>query len=195
MHMPADGVLKKSTSITAAISLDPVTYHGFLDVGFTRNFASSQAFRHGLETPAKIDAEGAKIIPSSGEKGLEFSKVKGDIYGWMGFEAYDLVFGFLDEVATAIQKGRKITLDVFAYDFNEPDILAKLEALKQSVRAIIDDSKNHAAASTPESKAAKRLAASAGAGNVKRTHFKNLQHNKVFIARENGVPYKALGGS
>lgn len=195
MHLPADGDPVKGTSITLSISLDAVTYHGFLDVGFTRNFASSQAFRDRLGNPKDIDQVGAKIIPSSTEKGLEFKKVKGDIYDWMGFEAYDLIFGFLDEVAAAIKKGRKVTLDVFAYDFCEPDILARLEGLKQNVRAVIDDSSNHAGAGTPESKAAARLARSAGVANVKRTHFKNLQHNKVFIARANGVPYKALGGS
>ena len=195
MHMPSEGKLTKGTSITLSISLDPVTYHKFLDVGFTRNFASSQAFRDRLGNPKDINKEGAKIIPSNGEKGLEFKKVNGDIYDWMGFEAYDLIFGFLDEVATAIKNGRKVTLDVFAYDFNEPDILAKLEALKKNVRAIIDDSKNHSGGGTAESKAAKRLSVSACADNIKRAHFKNLQHNKVFIARENGVPYKVLGGS
>lgn len=195
IHMPEDNKLRKGTSITLTISLDPVTYHGFLDVGFTRNFASSQAFREKLGNPKNINQVGATIIPSDGDKGLEFKKVPGDIYDWMGFEAYDLGFGFLDDVAAAIKKGRKVTLDVFAYDFNEPDILARLEALRENVRAIIDDSKNHAGSGTAESEAARRLAVSAGKENVKRTHFKNLQHNKVFIARENGVPYKVLGGS
>ena len=36
---------KDSFSLKRSISLDPVTYPGFLDVGFTRNFAPSQAFR------------------------------------------------------------------------------------------------------------------------------------------------------
>ena len=45
LHMPKDNQLKKGTAITLGISLDPVTYPGFLDIGFTRNFASSQAFR------------------------------------------------------------------------------------------------------------------------------------------------------
>ena len=35
----------------------------------------------------------------------------------------------------------------------------------------------------------------AGADAVKRTHFKGLQHNKVFIARRNGEPVKVLCGS
>ena len=136
MHMPKDNQLKKGTAITLDISLDPVTYHDFLDVGFTRNFASSQAFVDKLGNPKNINKVGATIIPSDGDKGLEFQKVPGDIYDWMGFEAYDLIFGFLDQAL----KDSKVTLDVFAYDFNEPDILKKLEAFGPRLRAIIDDS-------------------------------------------------------
>lgn len=200
LHMPKDGQLKKGTSLTLDISLDPVTYHGFLDVGFTRNFASSQAFREKLGNPKNIDKVGATIIPARADEGLEFQKVPGDIYRWMGFEAYDLVFGFLD----AALQDPKVSVDMFAYDFNEPDLLKKLEAFGPRLRAIVDDSsgqdKNgnitgHVTPDSPESKAAARLTASAGAGHVTRTHFKNLQHNKVFIARRNGVPFKVLAGS
>ena len=199
IHMPKDAQLKKGTAITLSISLAPVTYHRFLDVGFTRNFASSQAFRERLGNPKNINKVGATIIPSDGGEGLEFNKVPGDIYRWMGFEAYDLLFGFLDEAL----KDPKVTLDVFAYDFNEPDILKKLEAFGPRLRAIIDDSSDekngkvtgHVTPDSPESKAAARLSQSAGAGRVMRTHFKNLQHNKVFVARRNGVPLKVLCGS
>ncbi len=200
VHMPKDNQLKKGTAITLDISLDPVTYHDFLDIGFTRNFASSQAFVDKLGNPKNIDKVGATIIPSDGDKGLEFQKVPGDIYDWMGFEAYDLIFGFLDEAL----KDSKVTLDVFAYDFNEPDILKKLEAFGPRLRAIIDDSSRkdnkgnitgHVAPDSPESKTAERLRQSAGAGNVTRTHFKNLQHNKVFVARRSNVPFKVLCGS
>jgi hypothetical protein len=200
MHMPKENQLKKGTAITLDICLDPVTYHNFLDVGFTRNFASSQAFVDKLGNPKNINKIGATIIPSDPEKGLEFQKVPGDIYDWMGFEAYDLIFGFLDDAL----KDSKVTLDVFAYDFNEPDVLKKLEAFGSRLRAIIDDSSSqdkkgnitgHVTPNSPESKTAERLRQSAGATKVVRTHFKNLQHNKVFVARRNGVPFKVLCGS
>jgi hypothetical protein len=199
MHMPQDLVLKKGQSITLNISLDQVTYSGFLDIGFTRNFASSQAFREKLGNPPNIDTIGAKIIPANADDGLTFKKMPGDIYQWMGFEAFDLVFGFLDDVLN----DPGVTLDVFAYDFNEPDILKKLEALGNRLRIIIDDSTTtvkgvetgHGVATSAESSAAGRLRASAGATNVKRTHFKNLQHHKVLIARRGGKPFKVLGGS
>jgi len=119
--MPKDDVLKKGTSITLNISLDEVTYHDFLDVGFTRNFASSQAFLDKFPKDANMDKIGPTIIPSNADEGLDFKKMKGNIYQWMGFEASDLMFGFLNEML----KDKKVTLDVFAYDLNEPDIVAK----------------------------------------------------------------------
>jgi hypothetical protein len=72
---------------------------------------------------------------------------------------------------------------VFAYDFNDPDILAGLEACGSRVRAIIDNSAKHGDAASSESRAAARLAASAGSDAVRRMHFRSLQHNKVFILR------------
>ncbi len=199
MHMPKDNVLKKGTSLSLKISLDEVTYHNFLDVGFTRNFASSQAFRDKFPKDADMDKIGPKIIPSNADDGLDFQKMKGNIYEWMGFEAYDLMFGFLDETF----KDKKVTLDVFAYDLNEPDIVAKLEKFGPRLRAIVDDSTSkdkqgnitgHGTSDSAETHAAARLSASSN-GQVRRTHFNNLQHHKVFVARRNGVAFKVLAGS
>ena len=184
MHMPTDGKITSGTSIKLDIPLDVVTYNGFLEVGFTRNFASSQAY---------VDKYGnnAKVIPANAAKGLEFKKLSGDIYQWLGFEAYGLIFDFLKEVAG--DKG--LELDFFAYDLNEPDIVSLLEKTGGRLRAIIDNSGSHKPATSAESQAAARLAKSAGAANVKRMHFKTLQHNKVLIAKRNGQPEKVLFGS
>lgn len=200
MHMPSDGVVKAGTSITLTISLDPVTYAGFVDVGFTRGFASSQAFRNRFPDDADMNAVGKKIIPSQADEGLGFAKMPGDIYRWLGFEACDLIFAMLDEaVADA-----SITLDAFAYDLNEPDIVARLEQLGPRLRIIVDDSTSkstagvvtgHGTAASSESQTAARLAVSAGAAHVRRTHFSGLQHHKVFIASRNGVPFRVLAGS
>jgi len=200
MHMPSDGTLKKGKSITLPISLDPVTYADFLDVGFTRNFASSQAFRDRFPDVANVEEEASKLLPERADDGLDFVKSDAEIYDWLGFEARDLIFDFLDRAV----KDTKITLDVFAYDFNEPDLLARLEKMKKRLRIVIDDStdkkedgtlQGHGTPGSAESQAAKRLRASAGAANVKRTHFKNLQHHKVFVARRNGSPVRVLAGS
>jgi hypothetical protein len=201
MHMPSDGKLEPGTSIDLGVSLAPVTYDGFIDVGFTRGFASSQAFRDKFPEGANLDELGRTIIPSEADAGLEFTKAKAPegIYGWLGFEAHDLVFSFLNDVVA----DPTVTLDVLAYDLNEPDIVGPLERLGKRLRVIIDDSSQtkkgvvtgHGAADSAESAAVTRLQASAGVSNVHRTHFDNLQHHKVFIARRNGVPFKVLAGS
>ena len=183
-HMEDDGVLSDGTSITLDINLDIVVYDDFLDVGFTRNFASSQAY---------VDKYGnnANVIPADADQGLDFQKVAGDVYEWLGFEAGQLIFDFLNEVAN----DPALELDFFAYDLNEPDIVGLLEKIGGRLRAIIDDSGAHKPPTSAESQAADRLSASAGPDNVKRMHFKGLQHNKVLIAKRDGEAVKVLFGS
>ena len=183
-HMHDDGTLFAGTSITVSIDLQTVIYDGFLDVGFTRGYASSQAY-------ADRYGNNANIIPANAADGLSFDKVPGDVYQWLGFEAYQLLFNLLDEIVG----DPDLTLDLFTYDFNEPDILSRLEKIGSRLRAIMDDSKGHGDPTDAESIAAARLAASAGADNVHRMHFTGLQHNKVLIVKRQGQPYKVLLGS
>lgn len=195
MHMPTDNTLTKGLSIELPIELGPVTLPGFLDVGFTRNFASSQAFE---DKKARFGF-GNDIIPAKADQGLDFAAQKAevtkkfDIYAWLGFEAYRLLFDFLGWAVN----DQTVRIDAMAYDFNEPDILAQLEKLGDRLRMIIDDSAGHGDADSAESQAAARLIASAGHDNVHRGHFQNLQHNKVLIARRrsDGAPLRVLGGS
>jgi phosphatidylserine/phosphatidylglycerophosphate/cardiolipin synthase-like enzyme len=183
-HMPTDGHLVAGASLTLDIPLGPAVYDDVLNVGFTRNFASSQAY-------ADRYGNNPNVIPAKADAGLGFTKVTGDVYRWLGFEVYDLLFGFLDQVVA----DPSLTLDVMAYDLKEPDVVRRLEQIGKRLRIIIDDSASHAPATSAESRAAKRLGASAGASRVKRTHFKSLQHHKVLIARRNGQPVKVLFGS
>ena len=185
MHMNAAGALRGGDQVAdLPITLDRVTYDNYLEVGFTRNFASSQAY-------ADKFGNNPAVIPADPAQGLSFAKLPGDVYSWLGFEAYELIFGLLDEVANDAQ----LAIDVFAYDFNEPDILARLEACGGRVRAIIDNSAEHGHEDSAESQAAARLSASAGADSVRRMHFKSLQHNKVFVVRRDNQPTKVLFGS
>jgi hypothetical protein len=181
-HMKADGTLASGTSVTLDIHLDIIIYDGFLDVGFTRNFASSQAYVEKYHN-------NPNVIPQDPAKGLDFEKVAGDVYNWLGFEAGQLIFDFLSDVAA----DETLDLDFFAYDLNEPDIVGLLERIGGRLRAIIDDSGDHKAETSAESQAAQRLIASAGAKNVKR--MQSLQHNKVLIAKRDGEAVKVLFGS
>jgi hypothetical protein len=186
MHMPEDTVLTKGDSLEVSIGLDAIAYDGFLDIGFTRNFASSQAY-------ADRYMNNPKIIPTTRQNGLKFKKVSGDVYDWLGFEAKEMIFGILDEAAT----NHDISLDMLAYDFDEPDILAKLEKLGARLRIVIDDSDKHGQPTNAASVGAEQLKKSAGAKNVKRMHFKNLQHNKVLIVKykSDATKNKVLFGS
>jgi len=183
-HMADDGTLHAGTSITSSIDLQTVIYEGLLDVGFTRNFASSQAY-------ADRYGNNPNIIPADPAQGLSFTKVAGDVYEWLGFEARQLLFDLLDEIVG----DQTLTLDLFVYDFNEPDMLSRLEKMGPRLRAIIDDSADHKADTAAESIAAGRLRTSAGQDNVHRMHFLSLQHNKVLVVKRNGEPYKVLFGS
>lgn len=197
-HMKPDESLIDGTSIELDIPLEQVTFDGLLDVGFTRNFASSQAYNEQF-------GGNPNIIPDKADDGLTFKKLaltnsRGtSVYEWLGFEAYHHIFSFLDDAFN----DPAITLDAMAYDLNEPDIVDRLAKFGNRLRMIIDDSTTtkkgkktgHGTAASAESKAAARLKTTAGANAVKRTHFSNLQHNKVFIARRNGVAIKALCGS
>ncbi len=183
-HMKDDGSLVNGTSITLDISLDVAVYQGFLDVGFTRNFASSQAY-------ADKYKNNEDVIPVEADQGLDFKKIPGDVYQWLGFEAYQLIFDFLNDVAG----DETLDLDFFAYDLNEPDIVGLLEQIGPRLRAIIDNSGEHKPDTSAESQVAERLAKSAGADHVQRMHFSGLQHNKVLIAKRNGEAVRVLFGS
>ena len=113
-----------------------------------------------------------------------------DALDWMGFEAHREILGVLDKALTdSVAEVR-----VVAYDLNEPEIVDRLVKLGSRLKVIIDDSGSHKGNTTPESQAAKRLTASAGAANVKRQHMGSLQHNK-FIAVNSPKTQLAVCGS
>jgi PLD-like domain len=164
----------------------------FLNVGFTRGFASSQAYERRFPNQRKI-------MPPVGKPQLNFdtSPFEGDgkPYPWLGFEARRLLLGFLDECLA----DPAVLVDVFAYDLSEPEIVRRLEAFGPRLRILIDDSDKHGKPASDESNSAKRLAISAGVVNVARHHFSGLQHNKVIIARrrsgDSAVPFAVSTGS
>jgi len=185
-HMPSDNKIIAGDSTTVDISLSKETYSDFLDIGFTRSFASSQAYVDKFHNDPDV-------IPASGTSGLSFDKTKSPagVYEWLGFESYDLLFSVLDEVVN----DKTLSLDVFAYDLDEVDVVGRFAALGKRLRIIIDNSASHAKATNDASIAAQKLTASAGSANVHRMHFTTLQHNKVLIVKKNGKPIKVLFGS
>ncbi|EGT4255626.1 hypothetical protein D8W73_16370 [Citrobacter amalonaticus] len=200
MHMNADGSLRQGITLENSIELSAVTYDGIVDVGFTRNFASSQAYHDQFNN-------NADIIPRAGEDGLNF-KLRNDVknsrgetvYEWLGFEAKTLLDTFVQEVLD----NPDLRLDFMAFDLDLPDLVDRLAAIGWRLRVIIDDSskkdkktgglEGHGAENSSESIAAGRLTA-AGA-QITRTRFFNLQHHKVLIQRDkHDQAVKVLCGS
>ena len=124
------------------------------------------------------------MIQSAGrdhQGGAKFSYA--DEYKWSGFTARETIFAFLKD---AMDKNRR--LDAFAYDLNEPNVIAALAEFAKAgrLRLILDDAGLHHAAAPKdkwEDKAEAHLNA-AGAGSVMRGKFGSYSHDKVFIAHD-----------
>ncbi len=159
-----------------AIELRRETYPGIVDVAFTRGFVSSQAFVDRYASAGPIST----LLPVNADAGLGFVPTHpkaAEALAWMGFDARRVILDVLDAaIADARAQVRMI-----AYDLNEPEVVSRLERLGARLRIIVDDDGTHGTATSAESQAARRLAASAGADNVKRQHMGNLQHNKIIV--------------
>ncbi len=86
-----------------------------------------------------------------------------------------------------------ISVDVFSYDFDEPDIIRKLAAMGPRVRVFQDNAPLHTKPTALEPEVVDKLK-QAGAA-VKTGHFSRFAHNKVMIQKKNGKPVKVLTGS
>jgi hypothetical protein len=185
-YMNLGGQLASGAQVENAISLEPETIDGFVNVGFTRGFASSQAYadRFGNESGI-LPPIGAPSAASLDQDMAPFQ----EHYGWLGFEARRLILEVLDQV----KSDPALTLDALIYESKEPDILARLEALGGRLRAIVDDHGEQGDVSSAETISFNRLIA-AGA-TAKRMHFGRQQHHKVFVVRRNGQAVRVLCGS
>jgi len=158
------------------IELRRETYPGLLNVAFTRGFVSSQAFVDRYESKGPITT----LLPSNADDGLTFvptHPLAQDALAWMGFEAREVILEVLDQAVA----DKKAQVRVVAYDLNQPEIVSRLEKLGGRVKLIIDDSGTHGPSHSAETQAQQRVAASAGASNVKRQHMGQLQHNKTIV--------------
>jgi PLD-like domain len=159
---------------------------------FTRGYIASQAYADKFQN-ADIRPAGAKT-PDFDTKPFEAQ------YAWLGADARVQLFDFIADC----DKDGSAKVDVFAYDLDEPDIIAAICRLgKQGrLRAILDNADLHAkpdkktGAMPVEVDAAKLIIAAAGEDNVRQGHFARYQHNKVFIKRDaNGEAERVIFGS
>src|SRR5262249_10966503 len=96
------------------------------------------------------------------------------------------------------EKDQQAQVDVFAYDLDEPMVVAAICRIGRQgrLRAILDDAPLHKKKGAVEIAAAKMIIAAAGKQNVKQGHFTRFQHNKVFIKRDSsGNAQRVIFGS
>jgi len=159
-----------------------LSYRAFpnLELGFTRGYISSQAYADRFDNKA--------IRPKT--KSIDFDTAPYQAqYTWLGAHARKMVFDFLEECLN----NDSISVDVFAYDFDEPDIIRKLAAMGSRVRVFQDDATLHTKSTAVEPDVVNKLK-QAGAA-VKTGHFSRFAHNKVMIQKKNGKAVKVLTGS
>ena len=156
--------------------------HRNFELGFTRGSLEPDAFAERFGD--------AGIVPRDPTIDFDTAPFQA-AYEWLGSDARRLVFATLEEAVN----DPAATLDVFAFDLNEPDITRRFAALGPRLRIFLDDSTVHSKDGSSESQARALLAASAGADHVKIGHFRRFAHSKVFILRRQGKPVKVLAGS
>lgn len=167
-------------SDTVSVLLVPAR-RGNFEVGLTRAYVSSQAYA------TKFGNKEIRPLP----KTLNYdTKPYQAQYQWLGGHARHMVFDLLQECV----RDTSTTVDLFAYDLDEPDIIKSLEALGPRLRAVLDSAPLHTG-SALEVQAHARLVKSAGAANVKQGHFKRFAHDKILIQKRNGKATKVLTGS
>ncbi|KAH8898059.1 hypothetical protein GQ53DRAFT_880968 [Thozetella sp. PMI_491] len=190
VFMDGSSQLSRGEFQEVGIELLAETYPSELNIAFTRGFISSQAFVARYGTNGGVGT----ILPASAKGGIDFKpsdpKKEEEALEWMGFEARSVIIGALD--AAIADSTAQVRMAV--YDFNDPEIVSRLQQLGDRLKIIIDDSGSHKAADASESKAAVMLGQSAGADHVQRQHMGGLQHNK-FLAVDGDNTKIAIGGS
>ena len=167
---------------SAEVSVELVPQQtGNFELGLTRGYISSQAYTSQFQNkdirpqPKTLDYNTAPYQPQ---------------YQWLGYHAREMIFSLLKECVS----DNTISVDLFAYDLDEPDIIKMLEDLGPRLRAFLDNASLHTGKAL-EVEAHSRLAKSAGAENVKQGHFQRFAHDKIIIQKKNGKAVKVLTGS
>lgn len=158
--------------------------YGKLELGFTRGYISSQAYAERFDN--------ADIEPSPATAVFDTTQYE-EQYKWLGAHARKLVFEVIDETLA----DHDLELDVFAYDFDEPDIARALAKLGSRLRLFLDDSdiKKGTAASVRKAEALAVVCDPVDPKIVQRGNFSRFAHDKVLIQKRKGQPVKVLSGS
>jgi phosphatidylserine/phosphatidylglycerophosphate/cardiolipin synthase-like enzyme len=208
-YLENNTLLPLDPALTAriAVNIAPFTKGG-LTLGFTRGFVASQAYvdHFGLNNAVRPNKKDLvfDLRQKSGPKPNEKNKAIKDYtfeqqFEWMGWQARKRIYELLDEVVADDQ----LSLDVFAYDLDEPYICEQLLQLAAEgrVRIILDNASLHTGTDDSgteafEDKFEKLFKKQAqNKEDLFRGRFRRFSHSKVFIVKRNGSPEKVLAGS
>jgi hypothetical protein len=192
--------LDPALSLSIDVNVAPFEDNKIL-LGFTRGFVQSQAFVNHFGNTLALHPPGNDLVFDTNKKagvnseGNAFTYL--DEFLWSGFTACKRIFDILEEV----KQDASLSLDVFAYDLNEPDVISHLfEFAKQGrVRVILDNASLHKSSSkgpAPEDLfEAKFKNLALGGAAIKRGKFSRYSHDKVFIVKKGIKALKVLTGS
>jgi len=196
--------LDATKSVAVTVPVGPFV-SGSLKLGFTRGYMQSQAYVRdfGPRAPLQPSGRGLEFGTSTqaGTNPAGAAVTFQQIYEFMGATAREQIFDILNEVLN----DATLHLDVFAYDLNEPDVVAAFLMLgKQGrIRIILDSASLHIPTMvkgkmTSPLEAAFQTAYQASAKDpttLKRGCFARFSHDKVLIVSKGGVAQKVLTGS
>ena len=170
---------------------------GAVTLGFTRGYMQSGAYVHhfGKNTP---------VVPKTKQLDFDTSTQAGtdnngqpvtfaQIYTWMGETAREQIL----DVLNTVLNDSTLTLKVFAYDLNEPDVVKILLTLAEQgrVRVILDNASLHTGGK-PEDQFAKLFKQQKkDPADIVRGSFGRFSHDKVFIVLRDSSAIKVLTGS
>ncbi|HVS96379.1 MAG TPA: phospholipase D-like domain-containing protein [Puia sp.] len=167
-------------------------------LGFTRGFTQSQAFAYHFGIKAPFRPAGRDLLFDTkgvaGENGAGQSFTFEQEYAWSGFTAREKVFGILQEVLG----DKTLSIDVFAYDLNEPDVCKAFLQLagEGRMRIILDNASLHHKPGALEDAFEKQFrSVMKGSSAILRGKFGRFSHDKVIIVNRNGSAEKVLSGS
>jgi phosphatidylserine/phosphatidylglycerophosphate/cardiolipin synthase-like enzyme len=195
--------LDKDLSVAVKVPVEPFK-KGAVTLGFTRGYMQSGAYVHhfGKDTP---------VVPKTKRLDFDTNTQAGtdangqpvtfaQIYNWMGETAREQV---LDVINTVLNDS-SLTLKVFAYDFNEPDVAKILLTLAEQgrVRIILDNASLHVTKKGAKDKTAEDQFTDLfnqrkkNPSDILRGSFGRFSHDKIFIVgRNGGSAIKVLTGS
>ena len=192
---PLDQTLSQSVKVNVA----PFK-KGKIEAGFTRGFVQSQAFVHHFGPKAIFRPKGKELLFDTSQVAGKNSDGKdytfAEEYDWLGFTARGKVL----ELANEVLKNKKLRLDVFAYDLNEPDLMTIFLALAKQgrIRVILDNAALHhnTKEPEPEDEFEKLFTAAAKApAAILRGKFGRFAHDKELIVSQGDKAIKVLTGS